>query len=82
MYNFACSEEFKARNFFIYFMCAASFITFIACMTPAMSTPKLRPFRAAMFVILGLSATSSLVYLGYGADKRYINPEWNATPYV
>lgn len=63
IYNLACSQEFKARHFFTVLITVSSILTFIACMTPAMSTPKLLPYRALMFVLLGLSSSIPLFYI-------------------
>lgn len=80
-YNLACPQEYKARNFFVWLISVSSVITFILCMIPQMSTPRLRPFRATMFVVLGVSTAFPLFYIAYGADKRYVNPEWLRAPY-
>lgn len=50
-------------------------------MLPIMSTPKLLPYRALMFVVLGVSASLPLFYISIAGDARYINPEWLTTPY-
>lgn len=80
-YNLACPQEFKARTFFTALTSVSSTMTFIACMTPAMSTPKLLPYRALMFVILGLSSAFPLIYISIAGDPRYVNPEWLSIPY-
>lgn len=68
IYNIACPQEFKARYFFTALTTVLSTLTFIACMLPAMSTPRLLPYRALMFVLLGLSSALPLIYIVVAAD--------------
>lgn len=62
-YGFACEPVFWLRNMFLILITTASFATFIVTMLPFFNRPIWRPFRGAMFILLGCCAAIPILYM-------------------
>lgn len=67
-YPFACEPTHHARNVFLAVLTISSCTTFLMIMIPAISKPKFRPLRVALFITLGVSDVVPFIYL-----KNYSN---------
>jgi adiponectin receptor len=61
-YVFTCEPVYWHQTFFLILITATSTSCFVVTMLPSMNTPKWRPFRGIMFIVLGLSAGIPFVY--------------------
>ena len=62
-YPFACEPTHHARNVFLAVLTISSCTTFLMIMIPAISKPKFRPLRVALFITLGVSDVVPFIYL-------------------
>ena len=67
-YSFACEPVFWVRNLFLILITLSATIVFIVTMHPIANKPSFRPYRAAMFVALGISAAFPFIYLSNAPD--------------
>ena len=68
IYCFCCKPTFWVRNWFIVLMSFTSICSFLACILPGANTPKWRPFRAYVYIALGLSVGIPFFYSLYPPD--------------
>ena len=61
-YCFSCKPTFVVRNLFVALISVTSTCCFLACILPGANTPTWRPFRAYIYIALGLSAGLPFVY--------------------
>ena len=83
-YCFACKETFYVRNIYVAMISVSSLCCFLACMLPGANTPRWRPFRAYIFIALGISAAFPFVYITYIPSEysSFIIDSWNIDPYM
>jgi len=67
-YCFACQPVFWVRNIFLIAITVSATLTFVITMHPVANKPHFRPYRAAMFVALGISAAFPFIYLSNAPD--------------
>ena len=62
-YPYACHQVFYIRNLFLVVITVSSIISFFLSLHPEFSKPKYRSIRAALYIILGLSAGAPMIYV-------------------
>ena len=83
-YVLCCEPICWIRNIFFAQISFFSICAFLACMLPGANTPKWRPFRAYVFIALGISAAFPYIFTYNAPDKytKYIMPTFNVSPYT
>ena len=67
-YCFSCQPVFWVRNLFLVLITVSCTIVFFVTMHPIANKPYFRPYRATMFVVLGISAAFPFIYLTNSPD--------------
>jgi len=83
-YCFACQPVFWVRNLFCILTTICCTTTFVITMHPLSNKPYFRPYRAGMFIALGISAAFPFVYLqnAPASYKPYVLPSWDVMPWL
>jgi len=82
IYPFACEPMYDARNFFVILILTTSCLTFLSLFHPTLQSYRFRPYRGIVFVVLGVSATFPLFYLGnLGAEHKIYVSDYSLSEY-
>lgn len=83
IYVFCCQPVLWYRDFFLILITVTSTICFVITMLPQANQASWRPFRALIFVLLGLSAGIPFIFAASTTtNAAWINPKNNVVPYA